>query len=99
MWQKGHTQFHAVMRRMKDRSIKVQIQFHSGYKGEEIPRSVIFDHEEFFIEKILARKRVLDHRTGKNREEYKIKLKDKTAILLIHDSQECEIILLSPELW
>ena len=86
--------FHVVMRPMKDRSRKVRVLFHSGYKGEETPRSVTFGHEECPIEKIIARKRILDHKTGKEREEYKIKLKDKIAILKIYDSQECEITFL-----
>ncbi len=79
---------------MKERAKKVRVRFHSGYKGEEIPRSVIIGHEEFPVEKILERKRVLNHGTGKKWEEYKIKLKDKTAILRIHDSQKCEITFL-----
>lgn len=83
-----------MMRPMNDQPRTIKVQFHSGYKGEEIPRSVTFGHEEYPIEKIIARKRVLDHRTGKEWEEYKIKLKDKTAILKIYDSQEYEITFL-----
>jgi len=86
--------YHAVLRPMKDRSRKVRVQFHSGYKGEETPRSVTFGHEECPIEKIIDRKRFLDHKTGKEWEEYKIKLKDKTAILKIYDSQEYDITFL-----
>lgn len=82
---------YVVMRPMKDRSRKIRVLFHSGYKGEEIPKSVTFGHEECPIEKIIERKRVLDHKTGKEWEEYKIKLKGKTAILKIYDSQEYEI--------
>jgi hypothetical protein len=79
---------------MSGQSQKVRVKFHSGYKGEEIPRAVIFDFEECPIEKVLDRKRILDLRTGKKREEYKIKIKDKTAILKIYDSLECEITFL-----
>jgi hypothetical protein len=86
--------FLVVLRPMKDPPRKIKVQFHSGYKGEEIPRSVTFGHEECLIEKIIERKRVLDRKTGKEWEEYKIKLKDKTAILKIYDSQELEITFL-----
>jgi hypothetical protein len=79
---------------MKDRPRKVRVRFHSGYKGEEIPRSVIVDQKEFPIEKILESKRVQDHSSGKKREEYKIRIKNKTAILKIYDSLECEITFL-----
>jgi len=76
---------------LKDRYKKVRVKFHSGYKGEEIPRSVIFGQKECPIEKIFERKRVLDHSSGKKREEYRIKIKDRMAILKIHDFSECEI--------
>jgi hypothetical protein len=76
---------------LKNQSEKITVKFHSGYKGEEIPRSVIFDQQEFPIEKILERKRILNLDSGKNREEYRIKIKNRTAILKIHDSSECEI--------
>jgi hypothetical protein len=88
-----HT-FFVVKRLMKDRPKKVRIKFHSGYKGNEIPRSVILDEKEFSIEKIIERERILNPKTGKVQEEYIIKVKDTTAILKIHDSQESEITFL-----
>lgn len=83
-----------MVKPVKDRARKVKVQFHSGYKGEEIPRSVTLGFEECLIDKIFERKRILDHRTGKKREEFKIKLKDKKAILKVYDSQDCEITFL-----
>jgi hypothetical protein len=86
--------FHVVMRPMKGQSKKVKVTFYSGYKGKEIPRSVTFGNEELPIKKIIERKRILDHKTGKEREEFKIELKDKTAILKITNCRECEITFL-----
>jgi len=79
---------------MSGQSHKVRVKFHSGYKGEEIPRSVIFDQKECPIEKIIERKRILDHSSGKTREEYRIRIQDKIAVLKIYDSLESEITFL-----
>jgi hypothetical protein len=84
-----------MMRPMQGQSKKVRVSFHSGYKGEETPRSVVLKDKEFPIDRILARKRILDHKTGEVREEYKIELNGRAAILKIHESRECEIICLS----
>ena len=51
-------------------SLGVVIQFHEGYKGEEEPRKVIADGKEWVVERILERKRILDHKTGRSHEEY-----------------------------
>lgn len=79
---------------MKERTKKVNVKFHSGYKGQEIPRAVIFGQNEVPIEKIIERKRILDQKTGKEWEVYKIKITDETAILKIHHSSECEMTFL-----
>jgi hypothetical protein len=56
---------------------------------------VIIGQQAHPIEKIFDRKRVLDHNSGKRREEYKIKIMGKKAILKIHDFLECEITFLN----
>ena len=55
---------------------------------------MILDQKECPIEKIIERKRILDHRTGKEWEEYKIRIQDKTAVLKIYDTLESEITFL-----
>jgi len=47
---------------------KASVRFYSGYKGEEIPRSVLIDDTEYAIDEILNRGRVFDAETGKTRE-------------------------------
>jgi len=76
------------------RKMEVKVRFYSGYKGDETPRSVFFEDQEFSVDRILQRKRILDPETGESREEYTIKLKGKKAILKIRGSGECELIYL-----
>ncbi len=82
------------MRPKQGQSKKVRVNFYSGFKGEESPRSVVLKDKEFPIDRILARKRILDHKTGEVREEYKIEVNGRTAILKVHRSREGEIIFL-----
>lgn len=74
---------------------KVNVRFHAGYKGEETPRSVVCDQIEYPIEKILERKRVLNHKTGTGREEFTIVINEKKAVLKKYASGECELTYLS----
>jgi len=53
---------------------KLEIRFYCGYKGEELPRSILIDNREFKIEEILWRERVLDHKSGKIKEVFKCKI-------------------------
>lgn len=80
---------------MQGQSHKVKVQFYSGYTGEETPRSVLFRDEEFTIDRILERKKILDPKTNEIRNEYTIKLEGRTAILKILGSGECELVYLS----
>lgn len=80
---------------MQGQSQKVKVRFYSGYTGEETPRSVLFRDEEFTIDRILERKKILDPKTREIRNEYTIKLKGRTAILKIFGSGECELAYLS----
>lgn len=58
----------------KKEALKFEVKFYSGYKGEEVPRSVVVGEREFKIEKVLERKRVLDQKSGKTREVYTCKM-------------------------
>lgn len=84
-------QFH-WSRPMQSQPKKVGVKFHSGYKGEETPRSVLFKDQELPIDQICARKRVFDPKTGEVREEYTIKMKGQTAVLKIYSSGDCELV-------
>ena len=79
---------------MQGRSQKVKVKFYSGYKGEETPMSVLFKDEELPIDRILERKKILHQATGEVREEYRIILKGRTAILKVYGSGECELLYL-----
>jgi hypothetical protein len=42
----------------------LQVKFYSGYKSQEIPRSIIISGKEHIIKKIKEQKRILDSETG-----------------------------------
>lgn len=62
-------------------SLRVQIKFHAGYKGEEEPRTVMSDDAEWPVERILERKRISDHKTGQKHEEFTCLVNKKLAKL------------------
>jgi len=70
---------------------KFELQFYSGYKGDETPRAVIIGNRKFNIEEIISRKRVLDKKTGKKLEIYKCKMEGKIVKIKISESGEWEI--------
>jgi len=70
---------------------KFELQFYSGYKGDETPRAVIIGNRKFNIEEIISRKRVLDKKTGKKLEIYKCKMEGEIVKIKISESGEWEI--------
>jgi len=70
---------------------KFELQFYSGYKGDETPKAVIIRNRKFNIEEIISRKRVLDKKTGKKLEIYKCKMEGEIVKIKISESGEWEI--------
>jgi len=81
------------MRRLRknEEGGKFEIQFYSGYKGDETPKAVIIGNRKFNIEEIISRKRVLDKKTGKKLEIYKCKMEGEIVKIKISESGEWEI--------
>lgn len=81
------------MRRFKknEEGGKFELQFYSGYKGDETPKAVIIGKRKFNIEEIISRKRVLDKKTGKKLEIYKCKMEGEIVKIKISESGEWEI--------
>jgi len=67
---------------------KVVIEFYAGYRGEEEPHRVILHNRRLPIEKIWARKRVLDSGTGRVSEEFHCLIDGREAELTISESGE-----------
>jgi len=65
-------------------SRRVLVKFHAGYKGEEEPREVIADEDEWAVEHILERKRISDQKTGQSHEEFTCLVNRKPAKLSIY---------------
>ncbi len=74
-----------------DESGMFELKFYSGYKGEEIPKSVVIGNREFIIEEIISRKRVLDQKSGKRLEVYKCKMEGEIVKITVFKSGEWEI--------
>ncbi|NIM90258.1 MAG: hypothetical protein GTO17_04840 [Candidatus Aminicenantes bacterium] len=74
--------------------MKFEVKFHSGYKGDETPRSVVMGEREFKIEEIVERKRVLDQGSGKRYEVFICKMEGEMVQLERHESGEWGISFL-----
>ncbi len=68
-----------------------ELKFYSGYKGEEIPKSVVIGNHEFIIEEIISRKRVLDQKSGRRLEVYKCKMEEEIVEITVFESGKWEI--------
>ncbi len=68
-----------------------ELKFYSGYKEEEIPKSVVIGNREFIIEEIICRKRVLDQKSGRRFEVYKCKMEGEIVKITVFESGKWEI--------
>jgi hypothetical protein len=71
---------------------KITVQFYSGYKGEETPRSFIVGGREYVVEEVISRKRCLDKDSGKHYELFVCRVAGKTVTIRKSESGECEIL-------
>lgn len=78
----------------KEKGGRFELQFYSGYKGEEIPRAVVIGSREFKIEKVISRKRVLDLKSGKRSEVYKCRMEGEMVSITKFESGEWSISFL-----
>jgi len=75
----------------KEEGGKFELQFYSGYKGDETPKAVIIGTRKLKIEEIISRKRVLDKKTGKRSEVYMCKMEGGIVKITILESGKFEI--------
>jgi hypothetical protein len=73
----------------KDSTFK--IRFSEGYKGREIPRSVVLGSKEFVIEHILERKRVQNSKTGMTSEVFLCQMEGQMVRITVQESGGFEI--------
>ena len=74
--------------------MKFEVKFYSGYKGDEIPRSIIMGEREFKIEEIVERKRVVDQTSGKRCDVFICKMEGERIKLERYESGEWGISFL-----
>ena len=74
-----------------EEGVMFELKFYSGYKGEEIPKSVVIGNREFIIEEIISRKRVLDQKSGRRFEVYKCKMEGEMVEIRVFESGKWEI--------
>ena len=80
-----------VKNKEEEEKLIFEVKFYSGYKGEEIPRSVVVGDTEFDIEEIIERKRVVDQKTGKQYEVFTCKMKGEIVKIEKFESGEWAI--------
>ncbi len=68
-----------------------ELKFYSGYKGKEIPKSVVIGNREFIIEEIISRKRVLDQKSRRRLEVYRCKMEGEIVKITVFESGKWEI--------
>lgn len=59
---------------------KARVEFYSGYRGDEIPRTVVLDRERFEIAGILSRARAIDPACRRVRDIWRCRLEDGRAV-------------------
>jgi hypothetical protein len=70
---------------------KITVQFYSGYKGEETPRSFSVGGKEYAVEEVISRKRGLDKDSGEHYELFVCRVAGKTVTIRKNESGEWEI--------
>lgn len=88
MTQKDKSEINQLLNRNKK---DFKIKFYSGYKNKETPRAVVIGSQEFSIEEVIWRKRILDSESGKTAEVFKCKIKGEIVKISIYDSGEWSI--------
>jgi hypothetical protein len=76
------------VRKNIDQGGKFEVRFYAGYKGEEVPRSVVVGSREFKIDEVLSRKRVLDRKSGRRMEIFRCKMEGERVEIVKFESGE-----------
>ncbi len=63
--------------------IRIKVRCHSGYRGEETPRSIFFNNKEIQVNKILDMWLAPDHRY------FKFSHSDDGIYIIRYDTDEC----------
>ena len=62
-----------------------EVVFFEGYKGRETPRAVRVEGREIPVERVLARRRMMDASSGDVDEEFTCRLEGKVFKILVTD--------------
>ncbi|MBE0461514.1 MAG: hypothetical protein IBX60_07765 [Candidatus Aminicenantes bacterium] len=76
---------------LNKKKLKFDVRFYEGYKGKEVPRSVIIGNREFKIEKILSRKRTIDNKTGQSAEVFLCSVGKDIYKITVYEGGDWEI--------
>jgi hypothetical protein len=70
---------------------KIIVHFYAGYKGEETPMSLSIGGQEYPVEEVLSRKRLLDKDSGRRSEVFVCRVAGKTVKIRKDETGECEL--------
>lgn len=68
-----------------------RVIFHCGYKGKEIPRKLIFEGDEYYIENVISSQRVQISGTGKIIEKFLCLIEGKEVWISIDESDKVDV--------
>ena len=64
-------------------NLRIKVKCYSGYRGEEIPRSIFFNDKEIHVNQILDMWLAPDHRY------FKLSDSDENVYIIRHDTEKC----------
>lgn len=68
-----------------------RVIFHCGYKGKEIPRKLIFEGDEYFIENVISSQRVQISGTTKIIEKFLCLIEGKEVWISVEESGKVNV--------
>jgi hypothetical protein len=83
------------MKAKKTKFSRVEVRFHEGYKGKEIPRSVRFGEREVRIDRVLNRSRICNGKTGEISDVYTCEMDGKKIRITVQEDGRVEFATLT----
>jgi hypothetical protein len=64
-----------------NRKSEIAVRYHSGYRGDETPRSLLADGREYAVEEVVSRQRGLDAASGRVFDIFRIRVAGRTVLV------------------
>ncbi|MBD3413030.1 MAG: hypothetical protein GF421_01190 [Candidatus Aminicenantes bacterium] len=76
----------------KPENTEPRVTFYSGYRGEETPRSIVIEGQEWEVKRIIKREMVMNSRSGERMRRFVCETRGCTYLVLVPESGEhCQV--------